>query len=81
MLICFNYVGVVTEALTAKELVDLFWYEVDVDPVLFFIVGVSREDIWEAIQDLVDELHSEMFGEGKRHVLCWRCCRGRCLVK
>ena len=39
MLICFNYVGVVTEALTAKEIVDLFWYEVDVDPVLFFYRG------------------------------------------
>ena len=46
MLIFFNDVGVVTEALTAKELVKFLWGELYVTPALFHIWIVSWADVW-----------------------------------
>ena len=43
---CYNDVVVVTEALTAKELVKLLWGELYVTPALFHIWIVSWADVW-----------------------------------
>ena len=66
-------IGLVTEASTDKEIVDFIWDESSVTPELFFISGVSRTDVWEYIQILVDIIQYKKFGVGNNIFLCWIC--------
>ena len=52
---------------------EFIWDEIYVTPTLFFISGVSRVDVWEYIQILVDILQYKKFGVGTEIFLCWIC--------
>ena len=66
-------IGLVPEASTDKELVDFISDESSVTPTLFFISGVSRADVWEYIQMLVDILQYKKFSVGNNIFVYWIC--------